>query len=528
MSPLSPERQLLLEGMRLFEAGELAEAEQRAREILARDPSEPEALQLLGLIAFDSGYQEQGLQLLQGAVGNQPENPLLHINLAQRLLQANQMEQSLHHYELAIALDPQQVIALNMCGILYQETHRLTEALEMFQRALALQPRSSQIKYNLAVALQKQQQFKPALNYVTQVLQDLPTYTDALNLRGILRQELGQLDKAQQDFEKVLKLEPEHGEAHFNLGNLKILRAQLPAGWDEFEWRWSQPGKISSFGLPRWQGQPLATGERILFFDDAGFGDSLQFVRYLLEGAIRPEQIVLRCQDALCSLFRAQGWPFAIVSDRELLPEGLNYEFPLLSFPSLRRTGLEQMPVVSPPYLKPPSEGPRLPATASDYALRVGFIWAGSPENAIDLKRSCELDWFLKLSESLPRIFWASLQKSPQAQTLASRPLPANVWNADALLTSFRETAALVAQLDLVIAVDTSVVHLAGAMNWPVWVLLPMVPDWRWFTERDDSPWYPNTRLFRQRERNDWKQVFRQVRQALDQRLSESGEAHSA
>lgn len=515
MTLTSAGQALLQQSIQAYQQRDFSFAEAGARQLLGEDPGQPDALQLLGLIAFDAGYTDQGLELLQGAITNQPDNPLFYINLGQSYMRLGHLEKALQQFEKALELQPNNLVALNMAGIINQEIRQPQKALEFFKQALKQNPGSYEIKYNLAVSLQKQQQFKEALHYLSQVLQAKPYHLDALNLRGLLRQELGQIDKAQTDFQNVISSDTQHAEAHFNLGSLMILRAQLPEAWEEYEWRWDCPGnERKTFGLPRWQGQALMPEENLLVHADAGFGDTLQFVRYLLDDSLPAPQIVLRCQHSLVQLFQEQNWPFQIISDQHPIPEKLSYEIPLLSFPALRQTTLTTIPHAE-PYLKAPSHRPQLPAIASEACLRVGFVWAGSPDNAIDLKRSCELRRFIKLMSMFPNIFWVSLQKSPVAQELSLHTLPSGFWNADKELNSFKDTAAVISQLDLIIAVDTSVVHLAGALGKPVWILLPMIPDWRWFLERLDSPWYSKARLFRQTERNNWKQVFKQVHQAL-------------
>ena len=512
-TPSSHLEAILNQGIAHYRQHRLPEAEDCAREVIAAEAGHPGALQLLGLIALDSGYPEESLGLLQKAQAAQPNDPLIQISLSNCLIQLKRLPEALAQIEHALVLAPDQLIALNLAGILYQETQQPDKAASMFNRALALQPGSAELQYNLAVLLQKQGKYKEALHSSAKLLQIQPEHLEALNNRGVIYQELGELDKAQRDFSAVLTRKPDHGEAHFNLGVLKILRAQLPEGWDDYEWRWDCPAmERKTYGLPRWQGQALSESQRLLVHADAGFGDSLQFVRYLLTPDC-PQPLVLLCQDALVPLLRVQNWPFEIVSDLAPLPEGLAYEFPLLSFPALRRTTPATIPLAG-PYLSAPVAGPRLPQQSADYRLRVGFVWAGSPDNAIDLKRSCQLKHFFKLMRQSEDVYWVSLQKGKRLDEAGELP-PANAWDAAPLLHDFGDTAALVAQLDLVIAVDTSVVHLAAAMGRPTWVLLPMIPDWRWFLDRDDSPWYGCVRLFRQPERNGWKQVFRQVERAL-------------
>lgn len=507
--------ELIQRGIACYQQGQAAEAEALARQVLAVDDGQPDALQLLGLVAFEAGYTEQGLTLMQGAITNQPDRPSFYINLGRSLLSLGRLEEALEQFEAALALDGTQVIALTMAGVIYQEQHRPERALEVLQRALQLQPDAVEIRYNLAVALQKQEQFKESLHALSQVLQAQPKHLDALNLRGLVRQETGQLDKAQADFESVLSQDPGHAEAHLNLGTLKILRNQLPQGWNEYEWRWDCPSTApASYGAPRWQGQPLAADQRLLVFADAGFGDTLQFIRYVLTDPAPREQITFRCQAALLRLFAAQDWNLPLLSDKEPVPAGYAYEFPLLSYPCLRQTTVDSIPLPQ-PYLRAPATGPRLPEAAAAARKRIGFVWAGSPDNAINLKRSCKLERFLELARAHPDIAWISLQKGPATADLTE--LPDNVWNFDAEIQDFADTAYLISQLDGVISVDTSVVHLAAAMGCPTWVLLPMIPDWRWFLERPDSPWYENVRLFRQPERHGWKQAFRQVAKALAQ-----------
>jgi hypothetical protein len=315
-----------------------------------------------------------------------------------------------------------------------------------------------------------------------------------------------------------VSLRTDYAEAHWNLALTLLLNSNLPEGWREFEWRLKIPEIVAprDFSQPGWNGSDLR-GKTILVHDEQGFGDAIQFARYLPMVAERGGNIILGCARETAGLFQTMPAIGRVLTSGQPMP-GFDAHVPLLSLPLMFGTTLSTIPAKV-PYLTAPAEGVenwRRKIGAGDGRVRVGLAWAGRPTHKNDPRRSMRLDQFAPLA-NIKSVCFYSLQKGEAARQSASPPAGMQWvdWTDD--LHDFADTAGLVANLDLVICVDTAVAHLAGAMGKPVWVLLPFVPDWRWLLNRDDSPWYPTMRLFRQSTAGDWDGVIQRVGTALEE-----------
>jgi hypothetical protein len=318
---------------------------------------------------------------------------------------------------------------------------------------------------------------------------------------------------------KAVTLAPQNPLMHLELGLFLLRRGEFGPGLIEYEWRWRLPDRINNyprFGVPRWNGMTLKQG-RILLFADQGAGDKIQFARYIPMVAARCKEVVMICPPATIALLAGvQG--VAHISHRLKDIPAFDVQCPLSSLPFVFGTRLDTIPART-PYLaadprKAASWASRLDARTKPGEIRVGIAWAGSPHHANDQNRSTRLAQWQNLL-SMPGVNFVSVQKEiPEADrgTLAAQD---RLIDLTADLGDFSDTAALIANLDLVISVDTSVVHLAGALGKPAWVFLPRVPDWRWLLGREDSPWYPTLRLFRQEKQDDYDAPFARVRADL-------------
>ena len=295
------------------------------------------------------------------------------------------------------------------------------------------------------------------------------------------------------------------------------MQGDFPEGWMEYEWRWKCkdfPSQRQSFGQPQWGGDSLQ-GRTLLLHAEQGLGDAVQFIRYLPLAAQRGGRIILGCRPELQRLLQTAAPDLQVLAGGQFLPP-FDVHCPLLGLPRLFATDLTNIPR-NVPYLHADSADAaiwrdRLADPSS--SLKVGLVWAGSPANKNDRNRSLKLASLAPLA-NVPGVRFLSLQKGAAATEAKTPPEAMELIDVADELKDFADTAALIAVLDLVIAVDTAVVHLAGAMGKPVWVLLPFVPDWRWMLERTDSPWYPTMRLFRQTQLAEWEPVIAEVRARL-------------
>ena len=319
----------------------------------------------------------------------------------------------------------------------------------------------------------------------------------------------GEMDQAIDCFEKLCASHPQNAEAHWNLSLVLLRTGDYARGWKEFEWRLRMPqfGLTRVFAQPQWMGQDVR-GKTVLLFTEGGFGDALHFIRYAPAVAGRGARVLLECQPDLVALFESVPGISAIIPRGQPLPD-FDWQVSLQSLPAAFGTTLATVPA-SVPYLSAPPQ--RLAAwrqrLSSDASFKVGLVWAGSGK----LFRSNRVDVFAALADVSGVTFY-SLQKGPPSSQ--NPPAGMNWIDFTAELEDFADTAALVQQLDLVISVDTSVAHLAGALAKPVWVLLPVMSDFRWLVGRSDSPWYPTMRAFYQTTIGDWQEPVGRMRQAL-------------
>ncbi|MGD0140844.1 MAG: tetratricopeptide repeat-containing glycosyltransferase family protein [Tepidisphaeraceae bacterium] len=465
------------------QAGRLAEAEKIYRQVLARQPDHAEALHLLGVLAMQAGESQMAVELIRRATAICSTNAFYHSNLGNALTDLGQLEQAIASCRHAVSLQPESAEVHYNLGVALQRKGQLDEAIGVYQQAVRLKPDLAAAHRNLAVALKSN----------------------------------GQLDEAIASYRQALWLKPDDARTHNNLALALLTRGDFQQGWEEHEWRWKCkdfPSPARNFAQPQWDGCPLE-GRTLLLHTEQGLGDSVQFIRYLPLVEQRGGRIIIECQAELQRLIRPIAGRCQIVVSGQPLPI-FDLHCPLLSLPRVFGTNLDNIPN-NVPYLRADAEDAgRWQRRLADHSplVKVGLGWAGSPAHRNDCNRSMKLATLAPLGQ-VPGARFFSLQKGEAAAETKTPPAGMELVDWTQELKDFADTAALIANLDLVIAVDTAVVHLAGAMGKPVWTLLPFVSDWRWLLERQDSPWYPSMRLFRQPRIGDWDGVITRVVEAL-------------
>ena len=377
--------------------------------------------------------------------------------------------------------------------------------------------------FNRGVTLYRIGNFLAAERWFHAAAQIDPSSPKPFTNLGMIYRAWGFVNEAIACQENAVKLAPDSAEAHWNLANALLVSGDFRRGFAEYEWRFKRSDRAERpanlpMTVPRWRGEAL-NGKTILITIEQGMGDAIHFVRFAAEVAARGGRVVMECVPALMSLLATAPGVAATVAPGTAVPEAACYA-PLMSLPHLLGTRLETIPA-DVPYLRIPSGvlSPRLEGKG----LRVGLVWRGNPQHENDRRRSTPLKLLEPLLE-VPGVSFFSLQLGDGAAEAKTEPWTGRVTDLAPLLTDFGQTAAVVQALDLVISVDTAVAHLAGALAKPAWVLIPLGNDWRWLHGRDDTPWYPTVRLFRQQRERKWSAAVN----AMKRRLIELSAKHAA
>ncbi len=471
----SPKHSLLPElvaAYRLQVAGRMAEAESAYRDVLASRPDQFEALALLATLCRERGDLAEALRL----------------------------------FAAAMRADRGSAEAASNHGLVLNEFNRPAEALASLDRALILKPDFTPALYNRGNALLALDRFDEALRSYDLALARDPSHVDAHYNRGNALRELRRHDESLAAYCQALALAPARADIHVNEALTLLRMGRLGQGFGKYEWR--RTG-APSLPVAQWRGEQPIEGKTILLHAEQGFGDTLQFIRYAPLLARRGATVVAAVPPALKPLIAAMPDVTALTTgDAE---PGFDFHCPMLSLPLAFGTELATIPAQV-PYLRAPVDrlpywASRLPAAAH---RRVGIVWAGNAGFAGDRHRSVAFDMLAGLLAT-PDVTFVGLQRDVPGADVAAMHAARNFVSLGPELVDFADAAALISQLDLVIGVDTALVHLAGALAKPVWVLLPFSPDFRWLLDRPDSPWYPTAKLFRQSRRGDWRSVIADV-----------------
>jgi len=457
--------------------------------------------------------KEEVWRFLEEASRRDPRSARLLSACASFLAEEGRHREACPRFMKAAILDPSDWQAHYGLGVSLQRMGLLEQARQSFAEGAAAAPQVALLHEGLGVVLQMLGETEAACASYRRALELDPGAVRALYNLGTACRELGRVDEALAGFERVLDLAPTHADAHWNRAILLLLRGDLAAGFAEFRWRFRKSSAAPQERFterPPWDGSPLA-GRTILLYGEQGLGDTVQLCRYAPLVAQRGGRVVLEVQNASLRplLERLPGVAQLLVRGEEVPP--FEVRASLMDLPQIFGTTLETIPPA--PYLAA-DQGlketwrRRLPG---DGTFRVGLVWSGSPGHENDANRSLPVQALAPLA-GIAGVSFHSVQLGDAART---GDAPFAIYDATGAIRDFSDTAALVANLDLVISVDTCVAHLCGALGVPVWVLIPLVPDWRWLLERDDTPWYPTMRLFRQRERGGWNEVMQRVRLAL-------------
>jgi tetratricopeptide (TPR) repeat protein len=540
--------QMLNEAVALQRQGQLREAEKIYSRVLKAAPDNFDALNLLGAVKLRQGQIGEAQRLLSAAVKANPRAAGTWCNLGQTLHALKRLPEALDCLDKARALAPDDAGILNAHANTVLALGRPADALDEFQQvlvrapkhiearlnsglaramlgfpelaltdfdaALQLAPGHPGVQYNRGVALLSLGRYAEAVEANSRALAITPDYANARLNRGKALMQLNRVDEALADFAAALAIRKDFADAHFNNALALLTRGDYARGFAEYEWRWRRTGMPAqkSRGKPLWLGEYSLAGKTVLLHAEQGFGDTIQFARYVPLVAASGAKVVLEVQPELQALMRRLDGAAAVVGRGEPSPP-FDVHCPLGSLPLALHTGPATVPAQI-PYLSA-DEAHLAKWSARFEALprpRIAIAWSGNPSHDNDRNRSIALARLAPLFAA-PANF-VGIQKDVRSEDVD--PLEASrVTSIGSELEDFGDTAAVLALCDLVIAVDTAAAHLAGAMGRPLWVLLPFAPDWRWTREGETTPWYPTARLFRQTGLGDWDGVIARVAENL-------------
>ncbi len=524
---------------------------------LAIDPKNILALKNFAKLYQSIDAGDKAIEILNFAISVEPEDATLHNELAIVYERAGELEKAFESYKYAIKLNPKFIKAYNNIGVMLYKQDRYEKAIEIFEiaqkidsshigtyinlgaslnrakrynearvvleKAIELDANSSGLYVNLGNVLNKLNEHGKALDCHQKALHMEPENPSSYANIAITYKNLTQFRKSKDAFIKAIKLNPSSVNAHFDFSTLLLLRGEFEDGFKEYEWRFKKSEMHifmkehkEIFKKTRFKKVLVTKGKTLLLFGEQGFGDNIQFVRYakLLKEDYPNMKLILQCRSELKSLFEELSYVDDVVSRDEELPY-FDYQISLMSLPYFYKTTKESIPNFS-PYIETKSK--ELFLNVDKKMINIGLVWGGSNTNENHTNRVLELKKFMPILNH-KKINLYSLQVGEDVNEIKKLELKDDqIVDLSDRLTDFSITASVIKQLDLVISSDTSVAHLAGALDANTWVLLQKIPDWRWMMDRKSSLWYPSMKLFRQSKKGEWEDVYGEVFKALEKK----------
>ncbi len=473
---------LTSEAFKFHQKGNFDEAKNIYEQILKHKPKHFDALQLLGILYGQINKKEKAIDLL----------------------------------ESALAIKPDDASALNNYGVILTDVNRVDEACSALEKATTIKPDYAEAYSNKGNTLKILGRYKDAIKAYDTAIKLRPDYAEAYNNRAVIYKDFNEIDYALKDLDKAINLKPGYPEANNTKGVTLLLTGDFKNGWKQYEWRWkdlSGNAVVRNFKEPLWDGKTSLKGKSILLFSEQGLGDTIQFSRYIVLVKALGAKIILETHKELLNIVSSIDSGITVVLVGQKLPK-FDYQCPLMSLPLKFETELKSIP--SPTYYIYADKSlvsKWKKKIGSQQKSLVGIAWEGNPLHKNDHNRS------ILLAELIPYLpkkhTYIGLQKDIRKSNLETLKKNAMINNLIDSHVTMDDTAAIIENLDIVISVDTSIAHLSASMGKPTWVLLPFVPDWRWLLDRNDSPWYKSIKLFRQKKRGSWDEVFKELKKNL-------------
>jgi tetratricopeptide (TPR) repeat protein len=500
----------------LRRSGRKEEALQAVEKAISLEPGNAEHWKDLGALLIDLNRADEALLSLRHALSLRPHYADA-ANLSGLILyRKDRFSEALECFNISVRANPNQADALHMRALMLQKLGRMEEAADDGLRSARLDPTNADTHNNLGFVFYRLDRFEEALACYDRALALRPDHTLALSNKADLLANLLRFEEALACYEKARAIKPDDPIVLWNVALIDMVKGNFESGWAGREIRWKTGLGMAppNFAQPQWLGGDSIDGKTILLFADEGIGDSFQFARYVPMVCELGAKVILAVEDsAQPFLSRMPGVAKCVPKSAAVLP-AFDLHCGMSSLPLAFKTRLDSIPATVPylPAALPARKAEWERRLGSHDRLRVGLVWSGNPSYATDRRRSLPLKTLARILDADAR--FVSLQKNPRdsdREVLAGL----DILDMTDCLSDFEETAALIACLDLVVTVDTSVAHLAGGLGCPVWILLPYRPDYRWLLDRDDSPWYPTARLFRQQKLHDYAGVVERMRAEL-------------
>ena len=513
-------QKLIAQGLALHQQGKFNEAKAIYEKVLAIQANHFDALQLLGALSAQTKEFSKAVNFLTKALKINPDYAEAHSNRGNALKQLKRLDEALASYDKAISIKPDYTEAYYNRGNALKQLKRLDEALASYDKAISIEPDYADAHSNRGNALHELNRLDEALASYDKAISIEPDYADAHSNRGLALHDLKRLDEALASYDKAISIEPDYAEAHWNLSLCNLLGGKFKNGWQEYEWRWksqdiSKTAGIRNFSQPLWLGEQLLKDKTILLYAEQGFGDAVQFCRYVPLVAQLGAKIILEVQRPLVKLLKNLEGVSQIIAKGDMLP-AFDYQCPLLSLPLAFKTDLNTIPP-APKHLTSDSENFAKWQTklGEKSKPRVGLVWSSVSSFKNDHIRSITL---VELLSALPKEGFEYICLQKEIKEIDKDTLKANpqIKCFGDLLNDFSDTAELIKCLDLVISTCTSVPHLSCSLGKETWIMLSYVPDWRWLLDRDDNPWYTSAKLYRQEKIGDWNSVLEKDKSDLE------------
>jgi len=479
--------------------------------------TDADSLYKSGVSAYQNNDLTTALQLVLEAIKISSNMPEYYNTFGVILSQAGSEESAVKAYKKAIELNNNYEMAYNNLGNCLQKQNKYAESIEHYAKAIELNPGYAQAYNNIAAAFYKLGNFDDAIENCHKAIEIKHDYAEAYNTLAAAFQSQQKFDEAIECYDKTIEHAPEYAEAYYSRGMLYLCRGDFAKGWPDYQWRLKTAKTKLTLQNDRtwWQGENFQ-GKTLLVQAEQGFGDSMQFVRYLPLVKERGGKVIFAEKPELVGLFKNLEGVDDLVDIKKVAEGDLDCDLyvTLLSLPMFFATKTDNIPAAIPYLFAQDSKVTYWQNKIKTDAFKVGITWAGNPTHNNDRNRSCTLDNFTQLAK-IKNVKLFSLQKGTAIDQINDWPADIEMINLGREFADFTDTAAAIENMDMIISVDTSVIHLAGAMGKNAILLLPQEPDWRWMLDRDDTPWYPTITLLRQKQYGNWNSIFQHAAEQL-------------